>query len=205
MTNGYGTDQWIPYGLEEQWIPGRNCEKRQSYGPLPWKNQTADCPKLKDASGLSFKEWTVDLRRWLRASWLTPDVRILKILEALPTHLKGIFQTIPDAILFGPDGMSMIMSQVQIHCGLGPEDERKDVMNASMETKRQAHETIDQPSKTSLAGRREPSNLHQSKYDKALAARAESSTISIPSPAVQRNNVGSRERHESRREGVCGH
>ena len=92
--------------------------------------------------GLSFKEWSVDLRRWIRASWLTPDVRILKILEALPKHIKGIFQNVPDAILFGPDGMSMVMSQVQIHCGLRPEDEKKDVMNASMDTKRKANESI---------------------------------------------------------------
>ena len=38
--------------------------------------------------------------------------------------------------------MSMVMSQVQIHCGLRPEDEKKDVMNASMDTKRKANESI---------------------------------------------------------------
>ena len=85
---------------EQQWIPGHKGETGQGYGPLPWKNHTADCPKLKDASGLSFKELVVDLRRWLRASWLTPDVRILKILEALPKHFKGIFQNIPDEVLW---------------------------------------------------------------------------------------------------------
>ena len=38
--------------------------------------------------------------------------------------------------------MTMIMSQVQIHCGLRPEDERKDLMNAAMDTKRKVQETI---------------------------------------------------------------
>ena len=64
------------------------------------------------------------------------------ILGTLPKHLKGIFQNVPDAILFGPNGMSMIMSQVQVHCGLRPEDEMKDVMNASMDVKRKANESI---------------------------------------------------------------
>ena len=71
-----------------------------------------------------------------------PDIRILKVLEALPRHLKGIFQNVPDEVLFGHNGMTMIMSQVQIHCGLRPEDERKDLMNAAMDTKRKVQETI---------------------------------------------------------------
>ena len=116
-------------------------DKGQGYGPS-WKGQTLDCPKSKEASGISFKKWSIDLRRWTRVTWFSPDIRMLKILESLPENLRGIFQNVPDGFLFGLDGMDMGMKQVQIHCGLRPEDEMKDVMNASMDTKRKVNESI---------------------------------------------------------------
>ena len=53
-----------------------------------------------------------------------------------------MFQNIPDELLFGPGGIDMVKIQVQIHCGLRPEDEFKDVMNASMDTRRKPNESI---------------------------------------------------------------
>ena len=141
MTHEYGKDQWIHYESEEQWIPGRNGDKGQGYGPS-WKGQTLDCPKLKEASGISFKKWSIDFRRWTRGTWFLPEIRMLKILDSLPENLRGLFQNIPDALLFGPDGIDMVMKQVQIHCGLRPEDELKDVMNASMDTKRKLSDSL---------------------------------------------------------------
>ena len=38
--------------------------------------------------------------------------------------------------------MNIVMNQVQTHCGLRLEDEMKDVMNASTDTKRKANESI---------------------------------------------------------------
>ena len=54
MTNEYGNGQWIDHEPEDPWIPGRKGDKGQGYGPS-WKGQISDCPKLKDANGISFK------------------------------------------------------------------------------------------------------------------------------------------------------
>ena len=75
-------------------------------------------------------------------SWLAPEVRLLKVLDSFTKHIKGLVQNIPDELLFGPGGIDMVKTQVQIQCGLRPEDELKDVMNASMETRRKANESI---------------------------------------------------------------
>ena len=141
MTNAYGKKQWIDYEHEVPWIPGWQGWKGQGYGP-GWKAQVSECPKLKDAIGTSFKKWSIEIRRWSRATYFTPDVRLLKVLDSLPENLKGLFQNIPDEYLFGPDGIDLVMIQVQIQCGLRPEDEFKDIMNASMETKRRTNESI---------------------------------------------------------------
>ena len=78
----------------------------------------------------------------VKGTWLAPEVRLLKVLDSLPENLKGMLQNIPDECLFGPDGVDLVKTQVQIQCGLRPEDELKDVMNASMETRRKANESI---------------------------------------------------------------
>ena len=104
--------------------------------------QFAECPKLKNATALNYKQWAVDVRRWERTTSYTPPARVLKVLEAIPANIKNLFQHVPDDDLFAPDGMDRVMAHVQTQCGMRPEDGIKDIMDNAMDIQRRKSETI---------------------------------------------------------------
>ena len=68
--------------------------------------------------------------------------KAFEVIKALPTEIAALFASTPNSLLMTAGGVEYVMSQVEIHSGVRPDDEIKEVMERVNDAVRRKDEAL---------------------------------------------------------------